>query len=201
MQTDILRFERNDLTITFVAAWFGSSIFTLSFAFLLLVYLSTTYQLNQKVTSFQNYAALPSHNIEFTDSIQFTDARAKIVENFFKGYKAPLAEQAEAFVKAADKYGFDYRWLPAIAMQESNGGKKIIPSSKNPFGYGIYGGKVTKFTTFEEAIDRVARGLKEDYFDQGLNTPEAVMAKYTPPSVGKGGPWAKGVRQFMSEMN
>lgn len=192
---------KTDLTITFVAAWFGSSILTLSFAFVLLIYISTTQQTVQKISSFQNYAALPSHNIVVSDSIGFTDARAKIVEDFFKSYNAPLAEYAEVFVRVADEKDIDFRWLPAISMQESNGGKRIIPSSKNPFGYGIYQDKVTKFATFEDAIERVARGLKEDYFDQGLTTPEEVMAKYTPPSVALGGPWAKGIRQFMEEMN
>ncbi len=98
------------------------------------------------------------------------------------------------------KYGLDYKLLPSVAMQESNGGKKVIADSFNPFGYGIWGKQVKKFSSYEEAIERVGRGLREDYLDQGLDTPEKIMPKYTPPSVAKGGPWAKGVSSFMEEL-
>ncbi len=42
--------------------------------------------------------------------------------------------------------------------------------------------------------------LSHKYIDIGLDTPEKIMAKYTPPSLEKGGPWAKGVNQFMSDL-
>lgn len=191
-----------DKQITFVASWFGASFTSLIFSLVLLMYLSTA-KYAPIVTSdsdFKLYSALPAQNTIVSDSIVHTDARAKIVENFFAGYKSILANYSNEFITVADKYNLDWRLLPAITMQESNGGKKVITDSHNPFGYGIYGSSVRKFTSWEEAIKRVGQALREDYLNQGLKTPEEIMAKYTPPSLASDGAWAKGVRFFMSEL-
>lgn len=183
-----------------VAAWFGASFSTLIFGILLLVYLTTPKIITPSSSDFKLYSALPSSQTEVSSSIETADARIKIIENFFKGYNSVLADYSNEFVTAADKYNLDYRLMPAIAMQESNGGKKVITDSNNPFGYGIYGNSVLKFPSWDAAIQRVAKGLREDYLDKGLKTPYEIMTKYTPPSVEKGGPWAKGVTSFMEEL-
>ena len=85
-------------------------------------------------------------------------------------------------------------------MQESNGGKKVINNSYNPFGYGIYGSLVIRFKSWEEAIERVGKALREDYLDKGFKNPYEIMVKYTPPSLAKEGAWAKGVTTFMEEL-
>ncbi len=188
------------MKITLVASWFGSSLLSLLFASLMLIYLSTTKVVQPTVHSFKLYAALPPKNTEISQSISPKDARAKIIEDFFKEYKSPLAKYGDTFIAVAEKYKLDWRLLPSIAMQESNGGRKVIADSFNPFGYGIYGGSVKRFSNWEESIERVGRGLKEDYLDQGLKTPVQIMAKYTPPSLALGGTWAKGVSSFMSEL-
>ncbi len=184
----------------FIAAWFGATFTTLIFSILFSFYLSQPKIVKQVNQSFKLYAALPQSSSEVSDNINRSDGRAKIIENFFKGYNAPLALFSDEFVKVADKYLLDYRLLPAISMQESNGGKKVIADSNNPFGYGIYAGNVKQFASFEEAIERVGKGLREDYLNHGLNTPEKIMPKYTPPSVALGGPWARGVSSFMAEL-
>lgn len=188
--------------IWFVAAWFGASTTTLIFTILFSLYLSSTKLVNPHISgqSFKLYAALPKTETEVSDGIVAADGRAKIVENFFTSYKAPLADYSQTFIEVADKYQLDYRLLPSIAMQESNGGKRVITDSYNPFGYGIYGKLVTRFNSWDEAIERVGRALKEDYLDQGLKNPTQIMAKYTPPSLEKGGAWAKGVLTFMEEL-
>ena len=189
-----------DKGLIIVTTWFGTAITTLIFAILFSVYLSTPRVFQQVNQNFKLYAALPHDNLEVTENIEHSDARPKIIENFFKKYNAPLASFSQDFISTADKYNLDYRLLPSIAMQESNGGKKVIVDSYNPFGYGIYGKNVKRFASFSDAIERVGRGLKEDYIDQGLNTPSKIMPKYTPPSVALGGPWAKGVSTFMEEL-
>ncbi len=183
-----------------VAAWFGSSLISLLFSVLFLVYLSTDKLVLHQSQSFKLYAALPQKNSEISDQVTSKDARAKIIEDFFKGYKSSLSEYGDTFITVADKYQLDWRLLPSIAMQESNGGRRVIANSYNPFGYGIYGNKVKRFASWEEAIERVGRGLREDYLNKGLKTPTQIMAKYTPPSLALGGPWAKGVDSFMSEL-
>ncbi len=183
----------------FVAAWFSSAVTTLIFGLLFTFYISTAKTTNLVSQNFKIYASLPQSGMQVSENIEKTDARTKIIENFFKGYNAPLAEFATEFVLVADKYKLAYSLLPAIAMQESNGGKKVIEDSKNPFGYGIYGGKVLKFNSFADAIERVGKSLREDYLNKGLSKPEEIMAKYTPPAVPSGS-WAKGVSSFIEEL-
>ncbi len=192
--------KKNPTTMWFVTAWFGMAVTTLIFGLLFTFYITTAKSVNLASQNFKIYASLPENGISVSENIQKADARAKIIENFFKGYNAPLAEFASEFVNVADKYQLDYRLLPSIAMQESNGGRKIIEGSKNPFGYGIYGGSVLRFTSYGESIERVGKGLREDYLNKGLTKPEQIMAKYTPPSIALGGPWAKGVSAFMEEL-
>ncbi len=184
----------------FVAAWFAASTTALIFSVVFSVYLSTAKIVKPSVQNFKLYAALPETENSISDDIVFIDARAKIIEDFFKEYKSPLAQNSSTFVKISDKYQLDWRLLPSIAMQESNGGKKVIKDSYNPFGYGIYGKLVIRFQSWDEAIERVGRVLREDYLNQGLKNPTQIMAKYTPPSLAKSGTWAKGVSSFMEEL-
>lgn len=188
------------LRIGFVGTWFGTVFLTLAFAICLSIYLNSSKVVTYTNQNFRLYAALPQKNLETSQDVLKKDARSKIVENFFKGYQSPLAQYSDLFIKVADERKLDFRLLPAISMQESNGGKKVIKDSKNPFGYGIYGKLVTKFESWEASIERVGRALREDYLDKGLNSPTQIMAKYTPPSAATGGTWAKGVNSFMEEL-
>lgn len=187
------------LSINFLATWYITVLLTFFFSILLLTYLSTAQTIKPVVHTFKLYSALPQTTISTEDSIEKQDGRAKIVEDFFKGYRSVLANYSDLFINVADKYSLDYRLLPAISMQESNGGKRVIKNSFNPFGYGIYGGKAIYFNSWEEAIERVGRGLREDYLRLGLTTPDKIMAKYTPPALADGS-WARGVNTFMEEL-
>lgn len=128
------------------------------------------------------------------------DARAALVQKFFQGYSSPLAQYSDYIILQADIHDIDYRLIPAISMQESTGCKFIPENSYNCWGYGIYGDKVLRFSDYEEGIERVSRGLRKDYYDKGLNTPMKIMAKYTPPSIALGGPWAHGVYYFFNKI-
>lgn len=188
-----------NLSINFLFTWYITTLITFLFSILLLVYLSTAQILKPVAHSFKLYSALPETTIATQDMIEKADGRAKIVEDFFKGYRSVLADYSGMFIDVADKYSLDWRLMPAIAMQESNGGKRVIKNSFNPFGYGIYGSKIIYFNSWEEAVERVGRGLREDYLNTGLNTPDKIMAKYTPPALADGS-WARGVKSFMAEL-
>lgn len=187
-------------SIWFVAAWFATAATALIFSFVFTFYLSSAKLVKPKVQNFKLYAALPKSELAITEEINPADARAKIIEDFFKAYKSPLSAHSNTFIEVADKYKLDYKLLPAISMQESNGGKRVITNSYNPFGYGIYGKMALKFNSWDEAIERVGKALREDYLNQGLKTPHQIMAKYTPPSLEKEGVWAKGVTTFMEKL-
>lgn len=184
----------------FVAAWFASASTALIFSIAFSIYLFEVRIVKPIGQNFQLFAALPQSERFVSGDVIYSDARAKIIENFFENYKAPLSAYGQVFIQTADKYRLDWRLLPAIAMQESNGGKKVINNSYNPFGYGIYGNSVIRFNSWEEAIEKVGKGLRENYLNQGLKTPYQIMAKYTPPSLSKNGAWAKGVSLFMEEL-
>lgn len=182
-----------------IGAWFGTALTAWSFSLIFLIYISSLQMITPKEHSYRLYQALPNTQIAVSDSISTGDGRGKIVEDFFKARDSELAQYASLFIKVADKYQLDFRLLPAIAMQESNGGKRMPEESFNPFGYGIYGAKLIKFNSFEEAIEKVGKSIREDYLNERLTTPYEIMSKYTPPSVEKGGPWAINVSQFMAE--
>ncbi|MDP3732952.1 MAG: hypothetical protein Q8Q91_00270 [Candidatus Daviesbacteria bacterium] len=184
----------------FTAAWFGASFICLAFSILLSFYLSSAKIVKPASQSFKLYAAIPRTGSQISHDITLADARPKIIENFFRDYQSPLSDYSNLFVLVADKYKLDYKLLPSIAMQESNGGQKVINNSYNPFGYGIYGNLVIKFASWEEAVEKVGKALRQDYLNQGLHTPAQIMTKYTPPSLAKGGSWAIGVSSFMEEL-
>lgn len=145
----------------------------------------------------QVYAALPEDPSQISEKIVADDARVSLVADYLKNYNSPLYTHAEFLVKTADKYGLDYRLLTAIAQQESNLCKRIPPESYNCWGWGIHSAGTLHFSSFEEGIDTVSKGLKEKYIDLGYTTPEEIMSKYTPSSNGS---WANGVELFMSQM-
>ena len=131
---------------------------------------------------------------EFFNDKTIKDKRIAVLKAFLRQHDSPLYDHAEFIVKISDQNELDYRLLPAIAMQESTACKAIPVNSFNCWGWGIYGNTVTRFSSYEEGIDTVARGLKTNYIDRGLKTPEEIMRKYTPSSNGS---WALGVNTFV----
>ena len=119
--------------------------------------------------------------------------KAQKIELFFRVNRnnAPLSEYAEKFVEVANKYNLDYRLLPAIATVESSGGKNNF-RKYNAWGWGNKG-----FSSFEEGIGVVGRGLKNNYIDKGRDTVEEIAPIYCPPNYKN---WARSVNQFMLEI-
>lgn len=145
----------------------------------------------------QFYAALPQKTGEILGIISVGDARPVIIEKYLKKHNSPLLPYANQLFQASENYGVDYRLIVAIAQCESNLCKKSPPGSYNCWGF--ENGE-TRFLSWEQAFNQVAKTLREDYLDKGLTTPEEIMPKYAPPSVEKGGPWAKCVNQFIQDL-
>lgn len=85
---------------------------------------------------------------------EMPDVRIEAVRSYFSKREMPLEEYAEKLVVEADRHKIDWRLLPAIAVQESSGGKKMC--GNNPFGWGSC--KI-RFKSIEEGIETVARNL------------------------------------------
>lgn len=144
------------------------------------------------------YAALPNEFPTVNGSVASADARPQIIKNYLTKYNSPLLGYEDYLVSRSDEMGLDFRLLTAIAQQESNLCKIIPPETYNCWGWGIHSKGTLGFNSYKEAIDAVSYGLKKEYIDKGLTTPDTIWAKYTPSSPN--GAWAKGVNQFMAEM-
>lgn len=126
---------------------------------------------------------------------QITDMRPYYVANFLKNTK--LEPYAQLIVETSDKYAIDYRLIPAIAMRESGGGNAIKEITHNAWGF--ENGR-TVFDSWENAIETVAKTLKERYIAKGLTTPEEIMPVYAPPQIDKGGKWAQDINFLFSKL-
>ncbi len=149
------------------------------------------------VSGLSVYASLPTLLPSVSASIGVSDARPEMIRQYMDYYNSPLSPYADLIVKTADKYGIDYRLIVAISQQESNICKIIPPGSYNCWGWGITGTDSLGFDSFEQGIDTVSKGLRENYLDKGYTTIEQIMSKYTPLSNGS---WANGVSSYMGLM-
>lgn len=82
------------------------------------------------------------------------DERPTRIDAYFSKYNMPMAGYGARLVAAADECGIDWRLLPAIAVRESTGGKRM--QYNNPFGWG---GAHIPFSDINDAIDVVATNL------------------------------------------
>jgi len=80
---------------------------------------------------------------------------------------------------------------------ESSCGKYLIEGSYNPFGWGIYGTNAIYFEDYDEAIETVGKGLKDNYLSRGFDTPQKIAPVYTPPNHVN---WLNGVTYFMNSI-
>lgn len=125
------------------------------------------------------------------------DIRITVLKRFFEEYQSPLSEFADVLVREADINGLDYTIVPAISMQESQGCKRIPENSFNCWGYGIYGSKVLKFSSFPEAIAQVTKTIKISYIKKGYTNATLVEDLWTPSSRGN---WSYAVNYFIGKI-
>lgn len=155
------------------------------------------------------YSAVPDKIVNIRTAIKPADGREEMLRQYLAKYNSPLEKHADLLVEVADKYDFDFRWMVAIAQQESNLCKKIPEGSHNCWGWGIYcvdydqeeqkcnQMQVVEFDSYEQAIRKIAPKLKEKFLANEDTSAEEVMQTYTPPSDGS---WALGINQFMNQM-
>ncbi|MDD5481650.1 MAG: hypothetical protein PHR64_01735 [Candidatus Shapirobacteria bacterium] len=155
------------------------------------------YQSRLASTPVRLYQALPNSTGSVSFEVGVADARPVIIRQYLERYRSPLADYADHFFQISQKYDLDYRLLVAIAQQESNLGKKVPDNTHNAWGWGIHSRGTLGFSSWEEGIETVARGLRENYLNRGFVDLEQIAARYAPPSKES---WAFGVGQFMKEM-
>ena len=153
--------------------------------------------INPSKSGISVYASLPSVSSGISATIEAGDARVAVINEFLKKNDSELAPYSELIVVTADKYDLDYRLIVAIAQKESGLCNVIPPGGYNCWGWGIHSAGTLGFDSYEEGIETVSKGLKENYYDLGYETVDDIMSKYTPLSQGT---WAEGVNFYMNQM-
>ena len=182
--------------------WFPAAIITLGLCFSLCLD-QTTQQTGVKTALAQNpsfYPPFPQVLGFSTQAGQENEPLVKTVSQYLSRYHSPMTETSSSLVGSAEKYGIDPFFLTAIAQCETNLGKKSYENCFNPFGLGIHSQGRLCFPNWEASYEKMARVLRESYFNQGLVSPEEIMTVYCPQSLEKGGSWAKCIRQYQKEI-
>lgn len=153
----------------------------------------------------QTQAAIAAKNSDegeiqgLKSEMELLDARAEIVANFLEKYDSPLKPYnyyGQVLVDIADKYDLDFRFLPAVMMEESNLCKNIPDDSYNCLGFGIHSQGTLGFDSYEAGFERAAKELRANYVEEGRILVSEIAKKYT-ASVEK---WTGSVNQWMTEM-
>ncbi len=117
------------------------------------------------------------------------DTRYERLEQFFENYHCLAPRHTREYIEAADRYGIDYRLLPAISVRETTCG--LTQWRNNYWGY--HPGR-QPFQTVEEGIDFVARQLGEGGFYRGKNLEEKLFTYNPLPK------YPKEVKSLMQEI-
>jgi hypothetical protein len=189
-----------------VVLWFPIAVFTLFFGLNTYNHLGNTKGIKglirQEISDFKNqpitFTALPKMSFEIKTALAKEDARPMLINRYLSHYKSPMAGMGDYIVKISDRFELDPYLVVAIAQQESNLGKLMPPNCHNAWGWGIHSAGTLCFDTWEEGVNTFVSGLAEKYVAYGLKTPEQIMTKYNATSPG--GAWAKGVNQFLEEL-
>jgi len=131
------------------------------------------------------------------------DARTLILENFFEKNQSPMTPYTDLIVEQSDKYGFPFQLLPAIAMCESNLGKRVpLKAGFNPFGIAVYTGtlKGKNFDSWEHAITWVSQYIYDKYYSQGITELTDIQRIWAPPAEANGNSWANCVSYFENQI-
>ncbi len=136
-------------------------------------------------------------------SVIGADSRALLLESFLRQHDSPMTPYADLIVQKSDEKGIDFRLVVAIAMCESNAGKRMPTSASfNAWGIAVYTGQQfgADFRDWPHAIDWVTTYIKEKYYDLGLIDLKDIGAKWAPPSVETGYSWTNCVEQFQGSI-
>lgn len=124
------------------------------------------------------------------------DQRVAILRAYLQKYNSPLAPEAINFVEAADKYNIDWKFVAAIAGNESTFGKFTpAPASHNAWGWGVYGTQAVYFKSWKDGIYTVSEGLRMHYYNKGLTNTYSIARVYAASPT-----WAAHVSYFLADM-
>jgi hypothetical protein len=163
------------------------------FAFLFIVLMAVTLYCPKDVFAKDKAS---SAKIETKLASNASDYRVDVLRGYLQQYDSPLVDNAEDFIRYADLYNLDWRFVAAISGLESTFGKQIPDNSYNGWGYGIYGTNVRYFNSWEDGIKTVSKDLREKYMNTwGANDVYAIGKIYAASPT-----WAVRVEYFMNRI-
>ncbi len=145
--------------------------------------------INADASSATSAALLP-----LTKPLAREDSRVVALRNIFKKHNSPLEPYARDYVVLADKYGVDWKLLPAISGLESSFGIALLPNTYNAYGWG---GGYIYFKNWTDGIDTINRTLKVNYMEEW----NARNVWQIGPIYAQSPTWAVRVNRFMNEIN
>ena len=147
------------------------------------------------INAMENSSASSAVFTNANDSFS-NDIRVQVLRKFLMRYDSPLAPFAKTFVESADENNLDWRFVAAISGLESTFGQQIPSNSYNAWGWGVYGNNVIRFTSWDEGIQTISKGLKERYIEKwGAKNIYEIGAMYAASPT-----WAQRVVYFMSKI-
>ncbi len=124
------------------------------------------------------------------------DYRVEVLKEYLQKWNSPLSQYAQVFIDQADLYNLPWNLVAAVAGTESTFGQEVPANCNNPFGFGIYTGHMTCFTSYEESIKTVSKSLREDYIDKfHLSSLEEIGHVYASSDA-----WPTHTRFFLVQM-
>lgn len=144
----------------------------------------------------QEIPSAPSASLSSSIVSTVPDDRAKVLKKYLEDQGSPLAPYAADFVTSADKYNLDWRLVASIAGLESTFGKHIPANSYNGWGWGVYGTNVKRFDSWDDGIETISKGLRENYLKDNPESDPYVIG----PTYAASPTWAVRVTFFMNQM-
>ncbi len=125
-----------------------------------------------------------------------SDYKVDVLRDYLVQFNSPLANSASTFVSAADRYQLDWRLVAAISGVESTFGQAIPASSYNGWGWGVYGDNVIRFSSWDEAIETISKGIRERYLGDIVESDPYIIG----PTYAASPTWAQRVAYFMAQI-
>lgn len=142
--------------------------------------------------------AIPSAQTVQSTASAHIDDRATLLGAYLAFHNSPMEQDADHFVREADRLGLDWKLVAAIAGVESTFGKHVPMDSYNGWGWGIFTGQSDgiHFASWKAGITEVSEGLKYNYIDRGATSIEQIGRIYAASPT-----WSEKVSYFMKKID
>jgi len=115
---------------------------------------------------------------------------------------SPLIGYEEDIIQCAEKFNLDYRLYIAIAGCESTFGRRYLKWTNNLTGYGIYGKKITRFSSIYHNIYETHKLIStSNYYRKYRKTREIADLVYVYKGVPPFDFYVRNLRLFMRQID